>query len=434
VLPPDVAAVRAHRRERRARERDVARLILLLGVASAASMAVRRSGVDLRSAIEVRLSALRDGAVQPVAFLGPDSAQAVADLTARMATFEEAAEAAVLPTSLPTLALPTVVLPTPIAAVQVGGYEKAPGLLRPLTADGCCADAWWSGDGRRVMYLDRPENQPAAAIFEVAVWPPGSPPVAADLELARRAGAARYVVRPAGGASIVEDMETGAEWTVATGGHPARISPDGSRIVWWEGRGDRSQYDAAVSIHAASIDGTGATELATLWGSSVFDFLPDSRTVVVTGRPDRNSPVFLLAKLDTVAGGMTELARGAWLSDAAVAPSGQWVVYMVSLDTVDVASNGLWVVSSDGGSPTRLPFVGAYRWRDGQRLLYVPQILDAEADEIWEYDASTGQVRLLLGTQAGIRIANNDWSASPDGGSILFRSSTDFNLWVVDLP
>jgi hypothetical protein len=89
----------------------------------------------------------------------------------------------------------------------------------------------------------------------------------------------------------------------------------------------------------------------------------------------------------------------------------------------------------DGGPPRKLPFEGAYRWRDGDRLVYIPLAAGAPVHEVREYDARSEESRPLLDpATVPIRVANNDWSVSPDGQTLAWVAEDDRNLWVVDLP
>ncbi len=326
-----------------------------------------------------------------------------------------------------------VVLPTArvVAAVE---RPVAPALLRQLTTGGCCPVAWWSEDSRELRFVDRPEGAPGAAIYGVPLWPPGSPmtPVDAGLDVQT---SARYVVRPDGGHSVVQDLATGSSWSLPTSGSPVLLSPDGSRAVWWTAEGGEEHIRSLVSIFASAIDGSGVLELARLWRADVVAFHPDGRRVLITGRSVRGRSEYVLAMLDTFSGELKQLARGSWLSDAALSRSGEWVAFMISLDNLNPGANGIWVVPTAGGQPRQLGFVGAFRWRDAHRLVYVPMAPGSAHHSVWQYDAATGETVLLLDpVDAPLRIANNDWSVSPDGMTMAFVSEDDRNVWVVDLP
>lgn len=342
--------------------------------------------------------------------------------------------------ALPAVAEPTPATyptyrPPPTARVMAAlGRPLVPSLPRQLTMGGCCPGAWWSSDSRELRFLDRPDGAAGPAIFGVAIWPPGSPAVAVDAALDSQA-LTRYVVRPSGGESLVQDLETGERWGLPTGGHPVMLSPDGSRVVWWTAEGGEEHVRTLVSIHASAIDGSDVRALASLWRANVAAFLPDNRRVLVTGRPLRDRADYVLATLDTVTGELKQLARGSWLSDASLSRTGEWVAYMVSLNRERPNANGLWVVPSGGGETRRLDFVGAYRWRDGSRLVFVPLESGAVNHSVWQVDVATWEATRLFDPDAGpIRIADNDWSISPDGMSMAFLSEDDRNIWVVDMP
>jgi Tol biopolymer transport system component len=247
--------------------------------------------------------------------------------------------------------------------------------------------------------------------------------------------AGRYVVRQVGGQSEVEDIESGSRWMLPTDGGQVLISPDGSRVVWWTASADEEHYHSLVTIQGAHIDGRHTRDLISMWRAVVVAFHPDGRRVVVTGRPEREKAHYELALVHTDSGEMTTLASGSWLSDAALSPSGDWIVYMTSLDSENPESNGIWVVPTSGGPPRKLDFVGAYRWRDGHRLVLVPMEPGADYHSVWQLDVESYEmVRLVDPEDVPVRIANNDWSISPDGHTMAYVTEDDRSVWVIDLP
>ncbi len=322
--------------------------------------------------------------------------------------------------------------------LQVAGAVDRPhypGQARQLTQDGCCAGSWWSDDSSALYMVDRPAAAAQAALYRLPLWPPGAEVEPADVQLLLDAQASRYVVRPAGDHSMVEDVVTGDSWPLPTGGNPARLSPDGSRVVWWAARDGSDRFSREVRVFGSRVDGSDVRDLGALWGTEVVSFLPDNRRVLVTGRPATDRAVAVLATLDVESGQLTGIARGLWLGHARSSPDGQWVAYTVSLDREDPAANGVWLAAVDGGPPRKMPFEGAYRWRDGNRLVFVPLQPGATSHEVWQYDvAADAMTRLLDPTETPLRIANNDWSIAPDGSSLAWLEEMDRNLWVVDLP
>gem|GEM_PF-2831598 len=306
---------------------------------------------------------------------------------------------------------------------------------RKLTSGGCCTAAWWSEDSSQLRFVDRGPDDFMSMIYGVDVWPPGSNPAVVDEELMVRTGAPRLVVRYSGTNSEIEDLSSGDRWPLPTGGNPVRISPDGSRVVWWEVHDGWKHNGTLVKVFGSDVYGFDERELGDLWGARVVSFLPDNRRVLVLGRPVRNDTLFVLETMDVETGERTEVARGSWLMEPALSPDGQWAVYMTAMDREHPDSNGIWVAPTNGGEPRKLDFTGSYRWRDGSRLVYVPMQLGSRSHEVWQTDVATGEtVRLLGAAEFPFRIANNDWSISPDGATMAFLSAADRNLWVVDLP
>ena len=77
----------------------------------------------------------------------------------------------------------------------------------------------------------------------------------------------------------------------------------------------------------------------------------------------------------------------------------------------------------------------SYRWRDDGRLLVVPLDLTQAVHQLWEVQAATGEAYPLTDrASTPFKIANGDWSVSPDGQRIAFVSASDGNIWLLELP
>ena len=95
-----------------------------------------------------------------------------------------------------------------------------------------------------------------------------------------------------------------------------------------------------------------------------------------------------------------------------------------------------WRIDAPNPQPQRLNFFGAYKWRDANRLLYIPLKLNALSHELWQLDVTTGQSELLIpaSADAPFRVANGDWDVADDGKHVVYVNARDRNLWVVGLP
>jgi Tol biopolymer transport system component len=399
------------------RARNVALSVLLL--AAIAALAAQRSGDPAPAA---RLAGLLAGPAPTV------TRAARADLASSVPVRALAQPAAGAP--------PGGAQATPFVVTSAAGRPLVPGQPRQLTQDGCCYSAWWATDSQSLYVLDQPAGAVQTTIYRLPMWPPGQAAEPADLgAMGGGPGDGRYEVQPADDATTVRDRQTGATWRLPTDGKPVRVSPDGSRVVWWSGHSGRQSDTEVVPIWSSRIDGSSQTELGGLWDADVITFLPDNRRVLVTGRPANDRATAILATLDVDTAELKSVAKGLWLDRALPAPDGRWVAYTTSLDQEDPSANGVWLAAVDGGPPRKLPFEGAYRWRDGDRLVFMPLEPGAPVHKVLEYDARTQQSRQLLDpATVPIRVANNDWSVSPDGQTLAWVAEEDRNLWVVDLP
>lgn len=383
----------------------------------------------------------------------PDLVARWRDTAGRLAGGAAATDLAlVTPLSTPgradgTVAVAPAASPHPRPAPAVSGrLSAAPASVnRPLfplqprqvVADGCCGGAWWSADSTALHYIDRPPGSAATAIYAAPVWPPGGVPSVLDTTVAVASGADRYVIRPAGDVSIVRDLTDGREWPLPTGGRPVRLTPDGSRAVWWDAWGGRADVDNLVRIYGADVHGADVRELVALFGATVPACMPDSPKCLVIGRPVKDQALFVLGQLDVVTGHMIELARGTFLADAALSPDGRWVAFTLSLNRERPERNGVFLAPTfieAIGRIRKLDFEGAYRWRAPNRLVYVPMQPEAGMHVVWELDAEQGAPRRLIGPEAQLRIANNDWSIAPDGATMAWLDERGRGLWAVDLP
>ena len=143
---------------------------------------------------------------------------------------------------------------------------------------------------------------------------------------------------------------------------------------------------------------------------------------------------FLLSLAD---GRETELFQVSRTRGLAFSPDKRYLVYNVTFEA-QTEENGLWLldVQNPGQAPQKLPFFGTYRWRDNQRLIYVPFDPAASQHNFYEYDVVTGQIRSLFPAGTNLIIANNDWQVSPDGRKIVLVAARGMALdgiWVLDI-
>jgi tricorn protease-like protein len=132
-------------------------------------------------------------------------------------------------------------------------------------------------------------------------------------------------------------------------------------------------------------------------------------------------------------GGSTRLASGDRLRGITLSPGGSWLTYQRVFDP-DPAMNGIWLVNTTSGESRRLDLFGGYRWQDDNHLLLIPLDSSQAVHRLWQVDAATGAATALTDPSLiPFKVANGDWSVSPDGKMIAFVSAADRNIWLIDL-
>ncbi len=324
----------------------------------------------------------------------------------------------------------------PAAGAPASAPRPSPTFAQ-MTDGGCCAQPFFSADGRYVLFLDKPAATAPVGIWAVAVDAPLSPPTLFTERLGPFSRDLSLALDLQDGQTVIERLRDGKRWTINNGGRPVIFSPDSRRIAWTVVQ-EVGGFDARrAQIYVADVDGRRARLVATRFGGGPLGWLPDSRRLLVGGRASRSDPSPTLAILDVDAGAVRPLVAVERLRGAAISPDGRMLAYFVA-QARDAAQNGVFLLDLTHPSPVpqRLNFFGAYRWRDAGRLLYIPLRPGAPGDELWQLDVATGRSERLIAADAGspFKIANGDWDVARDGAKIVFLSARDRNLWLVTLP
>jgi hypothetical protein len=109
------------------------------------------------------------------------------------------------------------------------------------------------------------------------------------------------------------------------------------------------------------------------------------------------------------------------------------LAYYLAFET-EPARDGLWVVGTAGKAARPVPSFGSYRWGADERLYFIPFLLDDQPLSLAAFDPATGATEILREGEAfpgGIAV--NDWSVSPDGRWVAFRSALDAALWIAPI-
>jgi Tol biopolymer transport system component/4-amino-4-deoxy-L-arabinose transferase-like glycosyltransferase len=308
-------------------------------------------------------------------------------------------------------------------------------VLRQLTQGGCCTQPFWSPDSRQVLFIDQPARDAPLGIWGVDVTQRDPTPELVTRRIALYTPDMAFVVEPGQSTTVIERLADGTHWTVPAGGRPVSISPGRKRIAWQVTNENLPFERQTTQVWVANVDGTDARQVTTLNRGGFSDWISDD-VLLLSTRDSLQSREQVLYTFSLTDGRSTELVRVEQLRGALLSPDGAWLVYYVALNE-DTMQNDLWLVRTDGSARRKLDrsLFGAFRWRDADRLLIIPFRPQADVHELWELNVETGETRRLTDpTVTPFKIANGDWTISPDGRQVAFVESRDHNIWLLTLP
>jgi hypothetical protein len=254
-----------------------------------------------------------------------------------------------------------------------------------LTEPGCCAQPGWSADSTRVLYLDRP------AEGALGIWSaPARPESEATLltgEIASYTRDFTYRVESGESTTALERTDDGSRVEFPARGRPLSFSPSQMQVAWTTGGGGGpggGSNDGPSDVWVANVDGSNARQVATVVGGGLSGWMGETG-LLARGRENRDDVRDTLWRLDLADGSRRTLAHSERIRGELVSPNGRWVVYYVA-GSADDAANGMFMASADGAPPRRMDdaLFGAYRWRDGDHLLVIPQSVSGPAHQLLE--------------------------------------------------
>ncbi len=321
-------------------------------------------------------------------------------------------------------------------------------LAKPLTSGGCCANPMWF-DEFTVLFLDKPSPSARVGYYSVFPLAPRKPeyfgPVAF---LPNSAGyySLQYAIWPQGRSSTVEELSSKRRFSLPTRGVNPQFSGSGTQAAWTvsgqEGKFDRRKGEVYLVPTLTGKPGQPRL-IATRYGGGFSGWIDDD-TVLLSGKRAPLDADRLLETLNLKTGDTKILARAQGFRSISLSPYGKYVAYSVAFDRAE--RNGQFIVDTRSGQSVKLEQFGSLRWRYGpgmftllppqlgpitERVLMIP-LEPNKPQRMLEIDPSTGNSRELLTLPRKDTL--DDWSVSPSGSFIVFRSSGDLNLYSLVLP
>jgi len=297
--------------------------------------------------------------------------------------------------------------------------------LQKLTTGGCCANPSFSLNGQSVYFLDKPSSSAKTGFYSVSASAPKTPAYLGPLGFL--SSDATYVSWPQGTSSTVETLGTGARFTLPTQGANPVWSPSRNLATWTVSSQSGNFDQRKLEVYVSSKDGK-ARKIATRYGGGFAGWL-DEETVLLSGKRAPGDALRVLESLNFRTGGSKNLAKAQNFRSLSLSPDGKSMVYTVAFDVKE--RNRQFLVSTAGGKTLELSIFGSVRWRSADKFLMIP-LEPGKPQRMLEIDASTGNSRELLTLPRKVTL--DDWSVSPSGSLIVFRSSGDLNLYSLALP
>lgn len=238
-----------------------------------------------------------------------------------------------------------------------------------------------------------------------------------------------------GGDFVITRLSDGQSWTVFTNGNYPAVSPDGTRLLWEVVYGEivPGQGEPSVEMWVSGLDGSDRRRVHSQSGGWSM-WLDDHRLLLYHQQPYRADTTLSILDIDADQDAPVLLGTYRYLRGLQVAPGGEYVAFFLPFQS-DAADNGVYVLATRPGSEARqLDGFGAYRWRDDDSLYMLSFDGSQDAHILSYVDVYTGRTRPLTNLDSlPIRVANGDWSVSPDGSRIVYVDPTDYGLYLLTI-
>ena len=339
-----------------------------------------------------------------------------------------------------------LVLPPKPAAIAVAAALESPvsdlrstALGRQVSAGDCCTQFYWKADSTAVRFLDQPGSTAPLGLWEVPLAQAAAGPqlVTERLGYYSPDGALMAYPDPVSGLTVLERLADGQTWSIDTQGRSVSFTPDSRQIIWTVFDENAASDNREETIWQAEIDGANRRAVFSARRTSAVAWLSSEALLIARRLPGGSNEQ--LFELSLATGEETFLTETPRMRGLSLSPDRRYLIYYVSREPAAAGVNGTWLLDlrQPATGPRRLPFFGAYRWRDNQHLVYVPFDPEATEHNFYEYNVIGGQSRLLFPTGTGLTIANNEWQISPDGQRLALLAAQGTGLdgiWVLELP
>jgi murein DD-endopeptidase MepM/ murein hydrolase activator NlpD len=309
---------------------------------------------------------------------------------------------------------------------------------RQITTGDCCTQPYWSEDSGEVRFIDQPGPDVPLGIWGVDLAQLEAGPQLVSEHLGIYSPDGTLVAYPdrATGLAVIERLTDGQQWVLDTQERGLRFTPDSRRVIWTAYDEDAPGDTRMETTWLANVDGSDARVLLQARRTDTVAWLSADELLMTRRIPgSSDQQLFTLSLADGVQSELFQVSPR--MRGLALSPDRRYMVYYVTFET-ESEKNGVWLMDlQNPGQPAqKLPFFGTYRWRDDQRLIYVPFNPLATYHNFYEYNVVTGQEYPLFPDGTQLTIANNDWQVSPDSRKIAMVAASGLELdgiWVLEI-
>jgi hypothetical protein len=304
--------------------------------------------------------------------------------------------------------------------------ENTRASLRRIGYDACCWESWWHPTQPNVLFTMDGTQGSRAVIFqwnatagELNQFVSEAPPPFYSVDYTHKILKVNNTIQ-------IQNTVKDEMWLISnTEGQIPAINVDNTRLMWSQPAAEAP----GTSIIVSDVRGANPQEVAQDTGLGAMWL--DTTRLLLTKRDEAYTTFFVL---DVISGAQFELGKWYRPRGMDVAPGGERMLFYL-MGQPNAADNGLYVLNLvPDAIPQKLDWFGAYRWRDGDSVYYVPFNPNGGTQQLMLHDLSSGQkIALTDPATQHFSIMNGQWSVNADGSRILFRNAADRNLWFIEV-
>jgi hypothetical protein len=303
------------------------------------------------------------------------------------------------------------------------------GVPRAISSAGCCVAPFWNKDLSRILFLDKPNANPAA-IYSLDAS--GLSAAKKEFSSVVRLSPSEKFVILNGSSTILERLATNERISIPA--TSVSFSPTEQQIAWSVSSESQRFDTVQTTVFVANMITSPRLKLANtrvvavLYGGGLSGWL-NEQELLLNGKRNAQTRDRELIRLDLSTKNQKVFSSALNFRGISIASKGQSVLYYVAFDSQ--AKNGLFVLNPVSGVSKRLPWFGSYRWRDANRLVFIP-MQNAKTHLLLEWDLRSQTQRLLADLKT--KVAVDDWQIAPNGSSVVFVNAATRAINVMDLP